>query len=700
MDYHYQQLLLRPTKSNSKCDIYIAEDSLVEDSNLGRLFILIEFFSREKKAKDIIQGIIKNIVTNYYSSPTSNAEISLEQACQSTNINLPDLLDGALGLLHKINILAGVLKDEELHLASSGNIKALVVRHNKLIPIVPEKEILAPKRKETRLFSNLVSGEIKTNDVLIFSNQTLFDYFSREKIKKTIETINPEPAVEYFKNMLLENVNPVSFLALIFKILPEESYATTASKESMNDFFDAQDSMTNLVNLETKTTGVLTAHLWPAIKNKINFLKTLTARKKITPTVAPLTIKFDTTQTEKKHFSTHPFVNFTLKIKNIWQLLLSLPQKTTTFFANLKKMNRRSKIIASCSVLLIIIFIAGIFVLKNHQKTTLAAKNFSDQTKLIEDKISQAEAALIYQNTEEAVNNLKQAQILIVSLPRSTNPWQTKATELELQAQTMLNKIYHIYSAILTPIANLETAENSALKSLIKNNDQLFAVGAKSIYQIEPTQKSFSPLIIDTSYTDGQNWDQDNLIFQNSERKFVTYNLSLKNSNIKSLFLAATITNWSPYADKIYALDPTKKQILKISQPLSNNPQTQNWLQDSFAITEKAVQILVDGDIWLVSNDGKIYRFTRGKNQNFTINNLSKALGNNLKLYTENGWDKIYVLDFDNTRLLTIRKSGTVEEQFNSPEIAACQNFVINNQQDKAWLLCNTQIMEIDLTKK
>lgn len=700
MDYHYQQLLLRPTKSNSKCDIYIAEDSLVEDSNLGRLFILVEFFSREKKAKDIIQGIIKNIVTNYYSSPTSNAEISLEQACQSTNINLPDLLDGALGLLHKINILAGVLKDEELYLASSGNIKALVVRHNKLIPIIPEKEILAHKNKETRLFSNLVSGEIKINDILIFSNQTLFDYFSREKIKKTIETINPEPAVEYFKNMLLENVNPVSFLALIFKMVPEENYETLVTKESMHDFFDTQDSMTSLVNLEAKTTGVLTARLWPAIKNKINSFKTLLARKKTTPATAPLTIKNDNTQTEKKYSSKHPPAYFILKIKNIWQLLLSLPQKITTFFANLKKMNRRSKIIASCSVLLIFIFIAAIFILKNHQKTTLATKNFSDQTKLIEDKISQAEAALIYQNEEEAVNNLKQAQILLVSLPRTTNPWQTKATELELQAQTMLNKIYHIYSVALIPVANLETAENSALKSLIKNNNQLFAIGAESVYQIVPEQKSFSPLITSTNYFDGQNWDADNLIFKNSEHQLVTYNLSLKNSSIKTLILSTSITSWSSYADKIYALDPTKKQILKISQPLSNNPQTQNWLQDGFAITEKTVQILVDGDIWLVSNDGKIYRFTRGKNQNFTINNLSKALGNNLKLYTENGWDKIYVLDFDNTRLLTIRKSGTVEEQFDSPEIATCQNFVINNQQDKAWLLCNTQIKEIDLTKK
>ncbi len=700
MDYHYQQLLLRPTKSSSKCDIYIAEDSLVEDSNLGRLFILVEFFSREKKAKDIIQGIIKNIVTNYYSSPTSNAEISLEQACQSTNINLPDLLDGALGLLHKINILAGVLKDEELHLASSGNIKALVVRHSKLIPIIPEKEILAPKSKETRLFSNLVSGEIKTNDVLIFSNQTLFDYFSREKIKKTIETINPEPAIEYFKNMLLENVNPVSFLALIFKMIPEKNYETDKTKESVSNFFDAQDSMTNLVNLETKTTGVLTAHLWPAIKNKIRILKISITRKKTTPDIAQLPIKINVTKTEKKSSPRHLLSIFTLKIKKTWLWLLSIPQKTTTFFANLKTISRRSKIIAGCSILLIIIFIAGIFVLKNHQKTTLATKNFSDQTKLIEDKISQAEAALIYQNEEEAVNNLKQAQILLVDLPRTTNFWQTKATELELRAQTMLNKIYHIYSATLTPIANLGTAETNALKALIKNNNQLFAVGAESVYQIEPAQKSFSPLITSASYVDGQNWDQNNLIFQNNERKFITYNMSLKNSSVKPLVLATTITGWSSYADKIYALDPTKKQILKISQPLSNNPQTQNWLQDSFATTEKAVQILVDGDIWLVSNDGKIYRFTRGKNQNFTINNLSKALSNNLKLYTENGWDKIYLLDFDNARLLSIRKSGTVEEQFNNPDLVACQNFVISDQQNSAWLLCNTKIMEIDLTKK
>ena len=690
MEYKVNKLLLRQTKSSSQTNVYFADDELVLESNLGRLFMICEIFSREKKIRDLIETIFRNIEADYYSSPSPDPESSLETACQNFNANLPDLLDKPINWLSKFNLLAGTLKDDEIFLASFGNFKTILLRDNKLINIIPEQEEI--KHKEQKIFSQLISGEIKPYDIFLFSNPTLFDYFSKEKIKKTITSLTPEQSVEYFKNLLLENINPVSFAAIVFKFSDQKT-ESTKEEQYLKDFYTTQQSMDNLQDTERKTTKVLTANLWPSVKKKFA-KKDKKIEKQVTgPTLDKNSIKALSNKTDRLA----PIKKLLFSIKYTFQQIKNLPQ---IIGYKLRNISTKSKRIASVFLIIILIFSLSLIFLNYNNQKKQQQQAFVDQVKKIEDKISAAEAALIYQDEEAAQNDLKMAKTYLVELPLEKQEWQQKRDELESKISLTLNKVFHIYQVETELITDLTKINAGNITGMANIKDILYILtSADSFYQVSPDEKAYTFIADNFKYQTIKKWDDDNLIFLRDDNRFITYNLANKTTSLKKLELNnQTITDWQVYADRIYLLDSEQKQIYKISQPLSESYKLQNWYRDEPEILNQATQIMVDGDIWLADSQGKIFRFFQGLDQEFEIKQLNKDLAADIKIYTQKNKDKIYVLDKQNSRLLVIRKSGVVEKQFINENLKTAKDFLVSSDENKVWFSQQGKIHQIDLT--
>ncbi|MFH1610696.1 MAG: hypothetical protein ABIA91_02285 [Patescibacteria group bacterium] len=697
MLHQSEKLTLRQTKSKSQADVYLADDELVLDSNLGRLFVVIEIFSREKKTKDLIRQIITNIEADYYSSPTSDPESTLETVCQNFNSYLPDLINKPKAWLSKFNILVGAVKEDEIFLTSFGKFKTALVRQNKFITIIPEDK--EQKKFDGKLLSQLISGKIEPYDVYLFSNPTLFDYFSREKIKKTISSLNPDQSTEYFKNLLLENVNPVSFAAVIFKFDNQKETADNSTqKEYLKDFYGTEESMNNLSDMERKTSKVLRANLMPNLKKmlsatkKISFIK----QKKISLD-DKVNRKVDLPQESIKPSKQISLRKHSLDLQSKVNQIANLPRN---FIHRLKNLNKKHRTLAIFFIVLIFIFISSLFIISQNKKVKVAKENFQEKVSAVEDKINSAEAALIYQDEEAAANNLAEARSLLTAIPQEKDEHTKMYEKLDQKIRVTLDEIYHIYQTEPSLIVDLnQLNSDGSVIELIKNKDNIFALTDNDLlYRINTSENSYTQVSSEANYKQSKNWDDDNLIFLNAENKFTTYNISEDTFSLKPTnFSAYSPEAWNIYTDKIYLVDKTNKQILKISRPLSEAPQISNWFQDDPLILEKIDSLLIDGDIWLTSTDGKIYRMFKGRNQNFTIKDLNKDLGTDIEIYTETDWQKIYVLDKQNSRLILLTKGGSVEKQLKNSKLNECNNLKINNNQTKAWLNCDDKIMEIEL---
>ncbi|MBI4033228.1 MAG: hypothetical protein HY377_01830 [Candidatus Blackburnbacteria bacterium] len=111
----------------------------------------------------------------------------------------------------------------------------------------------------------------------------------------------------------------------------------------------------------------------------------------------------------------------------------------------------------------------------------------------------------------------------------------------------------------------------------------------------------------------------------------------------------------------------------------------------------RAVDIAIDGSIWVLVQDGKISKFTRGAIESFRITGLEQQLLNPTALYTDEELDKIYVLDRDAKRIIELNKKGEYQKQYESEDIGAGRDIVASQKEGKIFLLTETKVLEIPL---
>lgn len=111
----------------------------------------------------------------------------------------------------------------------------------------------------------------------------------------------------------------------------------------------------------------------------------------------------------------------------------------------------------------------------------------------------------------------------------------------------------------------------------------------------------------------------------------------------------------------------------------------------------KAVDITIDGSIWVLAQDGKINKFTRGAPDSLRISGLEQPLSNPTAIYTDEELDKIYILDRDRKRVLEFNKKGEYQKQYVSEDIGLGRDIAVSKKEGKIFLLTETKVLEIPL---
>jgi len=450
--------------------------------------------------------------------------------------------------------------------------------------------------------------------------------------------------------------------------------------------------------MERKTSKVLRANIMPNLK------KMLSATKRIS-FIKPKKLSLDDKvnknaglpQESIKPSKTVSLKKHKLDLQSKFNQVANIPRN---FIYRLKNLNKKHRTLAIAFIVLIFIFIGSLFVISQNKKVKVAKENFQEKISAVEDKINSAEAALIYQDEEAAANSLAEARSLLAVIPQEKEEHAKIYNELDEKIRVTLDEIYHIYKIEPSLVVDLnQLNSDDPVIELIKNKDNLFALTENDLlYQINTNEKSYTQLSSEANYNQVKNWDDDNLIFLDENNQFATYNIPENTFSLKPTDFSAYLPEvWSVYVDKVYLVDKEKKQILKITRPLSEAPQISNWYKDDPLVLENINSLLIDGDIWLTSEDGQVYRMFKGRNQNFTIKDLNKDLGSDIEMYTETDWQKIYILDKQNSRLILLTKGGSVEKQLKNEKFSKCTDLNVNNNQTKAWLNCEDEIVEIEL---
>jgi hypothetical protein len=158
------------------------------------------------------------------------------------------------------------------------------------------------------------------------------------------------------------------------------------------------------------------------------------------------------------------------------------------------------------------------------------------------------------------------------------------------------------------------------------------------------------------------------------------------------------ISSLVAFGGNLYLLDTQNGRIWKYVATDKGFSELREYLNpDTLPDFSKATSMAIDGSVWIGTTDGKILRFTQGKENTFVPKGVDPAFGLNLVVYTDDSIKNLYVLDSANNRIVVLDKEGVYLSQYRYVTDASPTSFVVSEEAKKIVLPSGGKLYGIDL---
>ncbi len=158
----------------------------------------------------------------------------------------------------------------------------------------------------------------------------------------------------------------------------------------------------------------------------------------------------------------------------------------------------------------------------------------------------------------------------------------------------------------------------------------------------------------------------------------------------------AKATALGTYLGNIYLLVPGEEQIYKFWNLTGGYSRAVSWVKEAVPMAE-VVDMAIDGEIWLLNRDGTIIRLAGGKQEPFTISNLSTPFQDPIKVFTHPKLKHLYVLDKGGQRVVVLEKNGNFSRQFKGDVLSDLKDLWVSDNERTLFLLSGSSIYRIPL---
>ena len=308
----------------------------------------------------------------------------------------------------------------------------------------------------------------------------------------------------------------------------------------------------------------------------------------------------------------------------------------------------------------------------------------------MEKLASDANAALLYGDENQANNLLKDLKSKLDGLSNIPEEQKSKIDSIREQANALDNKLNNVAEA---SVENLGTLSNG--DHLIAFPGYLATETGRTVVSFSRTSKNISDSAIKTSEPitmSGYNKGDQSVIYNGSE---------LLLWNTKTGIIGSGFSNRVPakddaigltvYNGKAYFVDKSTRKVMKYSIGDSTVSTPSTSLENISEIAN-ASDMAIDGNIYIAAA-GTILKYNAGAKQEFNIG--VSNLPDNTKIYTENGFVNLYVLDPAGKRILVLTKDGAVAQTLTSSQFNDLKDFYVDEKSKEIFVLNNNQLLKV-----
>ena len=352
----------------------------------------------------------------------------------------------------------------------------------------------------------------------------------------------------------------------------------------------------------------------------------------------------------------------------------------------------------------LVLVVSAIYIKANQKKAELK-KNFADAIQTIKTKKDSAESSVIYNENAAALNEIKSAKAILANL-NCAEENKIKCDEINKQLEELLlriRKITIVQPQLLTDWSEL--IADVTINNIFLLNKKIYGFGSDIskifIYDTltKETRAIDSNLAINGFSASAVPKENDYATLVYGDKNFAQYTPkgdAWKKINVDYPIQDVNISAITVYNRRLYSFDSQNGMLYKHDSTQSGFTQGKEWIKEKVDIKDGA-DIAIDGDIFILTKNGDIYKFTNGLKQTFSIEGLDPILTSADKIWTYVDLNYLYILDSAGKRLVVINKEGILKSQITAKEFIKPTGMVVDETNGEAYILDNNKLYQINL---
>ncbi|MBI4426922.1 MAG: hypothetical protein HY569_00330 [Candidatus Magasanikbacteria bacterium] len=726
--------------------LHITEPSTPEEFKKGYFFAVAEVNNGPIEQIEHLQKMIDDLESGYYETDSQTEKDPFETVLEYVNRRGHHILQYKNSLLH---CLVGVLRGHEISFAYHGQPEVTLFYKNKELEELADMDVIAEQNqaRADTLFSSVLQGTINYGDYFYIATPRVADFFTSDRVKKILLSRNTRQAAGHIQKVLSDLRQESSFGGILIHFATKYDLPKTGRAPKSAD--SSTGSLNRLVGQEQTTEEMLATPLLGGLKKRWNRFRANRSADKKNKTATNAKQAVERLEKGKMETNWRPpetqtsiintalitigkiiafgFAGLFRLIKNIILNTIKLTVALVLIISN--KDNKRadvlktfrrwreikkesflqlpllSKTLLILTIVLAVVFTASIGIFKIKENIQAGRQAYQNQLQAVIDKKNAAEASLVYGDETRALSLLQEAKDAISSLPADNKKQKQEADKLSEQINTSLMKLQKLYSItpeLLLDIAGVNPAAQT--QRLARLDDNLFAYGQEgsSYYQYDLIGKTAA------SKNYGNNLrlraastpkEQDMIVFIVGDNSAAVYNKETSLLSQKEISFPVNDVKLSDlfiYNRKVYTLDQTNGQIFKHSQTQTGFDKGTTWLKDDSVDLKDAVSLAIDGDMFVLKQNGEILKLVAGRKEEFVISGLEPKLDKPTTIWTYNNLANIYILEPTNKRVVILDKTGKLVGQYTAAEWQNPTGMAVDEVKKTIYILDSNKIYKFN----
>lgn len=159
---------------------------------------------------------------------------------------------------------------------------------------------------------------------------------------------------------------------------------------------------------------------------------------------------------------------------------------------------------------------------------------------------------------------------------------------------------------------------------------------------------------------------------------------------------ATLVASFDPY---VYVVNPEKRNIYRYADSDEGFSDPIGWIQSVAQGLDFASisSIAIDGDVWLGTKTGELFKFTRGSAQDFEIRGLDTPFNSTVFVHTSSESDRLFILEPQNSRIVILQKNGDFIKEISNTSLGSVTDIVADETESALYAVSGSVVFKLDI---